>query len=77
MTPNHDTTDDSAGPAIDLAGRLQMAALGSIQSRPEAANALLIAAAAILVEDFGVTVGIELIKSSIDEAGAQWRTSLH
>jgi hypothetical protein len=77
MTPNRDTTDESAGPAIDLAGRLQTAALGSIRSRPEAANALLIAAAAILVEDFGVTVGIELLQSALDEAGAQWRASFH
>jgi hypothetical protein len=77
MRPNNDTADNSAGSAIDLAGRLQMAALGSIRSRPEAANALLVAAASILVEDFGVIVGIEILQSAIDEAGAQWKAGLH
>lgn len=77
MTTKHETYDEGPGPAIDLAGRLQLAALGSIQSRPQAATALIIAAATILVEDFGATAGIEILQSTIDEAGAQWRARFH
>ena len=79
MQPNRENApDDGPEPtALELAGLLRIAALGSSQSRPAAATALLTAAAAILVEDFGTIVGIELLQSSIDEAGAQWRANLH
>lgn len=42
-------------------------------SAPEAASALMCAASAVLVADFGEIAAVEMLHSILDEASATWR----
>jgi len=77
MNTNDSDTASSDGRMLDLAGRLQSAALEHLPTRGEAATALMTAALAILVDDLGCFAGVEVLQSALDEAAALHRANLH